>query len=164
MKRIRNERRKNTEDYRLEKLILEKTENSHESEEEKDIKMSPENKITTIKRYHKGSVSKPLIEDSEDESPTPKKILNSLFYNDCRVSENVSRLIDEKRSTIKEQAEDEEEFTGSSLNISGNFHLIRSSKNFTNKRESRSTVGGQVEDSERCSKNSKRKYSDSKLK
>ena len=56
------------------------------------------------------------------------KIQNPAFYNDWRVNENISRLIDEKRSTIKEQAEDEEEFTGNSINISGNLQLIRSSK------------------------------------
>ena len=106
---------------------MEKTEDSHESDE-KDKTPSPNSKIMKVKRYHKGSVAKPLNEDSDDESSSLKKFPSLKFYNDWRVSDNVSRLIDDRRSTIKEQIEDEEEFTGSSLNISGNLHLIRSSK------------------------------------
>ena len=81
MKRIRNERRKNTEDYKLEKLILDKTENSNDSEEEKEGLDSTSSKRFTKHRKHKGSISKPLYGDDEQESPS-RRMQNSSFYND----------------------------------------------------------------------------------
>lgn len=128
-RRINKERRKNTEDYQIEKLTVNKNPDSAESEDlEANPVTLPDKTMIKLKRHHKESMAKPLGDDSEDESPMSRKRSPSKYYKDMRVSENISRLMDDKRSTIKEQVEDEEEFTGSSLNISGNLHFIRSSK------------------------------------
>lgn len=128
-RRINKERRKNTEDYQIEKLTINKNPDSAESEDlEANPVTLPDKTMIKLKRHHKESMAKPLGDDSEDESPISRKRSPSKYYKDMRVSENISRLMDDKRSTIKEQVEDEEEFTGSSLNISGNLHFIRGSK------------------------------------
>ena len=147
-RRVDRERRKHTEDFQLEKLVANKDENGSESDTE--LNATPSNFSVKKKRMeHKDSVAKPLTEDSEDDaSPMTKRRSPTKFQNTFRVSDNVSRLMDDKRSTIKEQVEDEEEFTGSSLNISGNLHFIRGSKHCKNK------------ESEPRSKSSKRKNSD----
>lgn len=130
-RRVKRELRKHTEDLTLEKLVGQK-ENDEEYGSDAHHPHTPTN-IGNIRKlyrhHHKNSVSKPLTEDSEEDGTfsgmmsSPQKSPKHF-----RVSENVSRLMDDKRSTIKEQVEDEEEFTGSSLNISGNLHFIQSSK------------------------------------
>ena len=125
-RRVDRERRKRTEDFHLEKLVASKGEDGSGSEN--DIDTSP-NHFSILKGKHKESDAKPLGEDSESNaSPMSKRRSPTKFQNTFRVSDNVSRLMDDKRSTIKEQVEDEEEFTGSSINISGNLHFIRGSK------------------------------------
>jgi hypothetical protein len=126
MKRVNRERRKNTEDFKLEKLTLHKQDDSDECEE--NPVTQPDKPPMKYKRPHKESMAKPLGEDSDDDSPGSRRWSPKKYYKDMRVSENMSRLIDEKRSTIKEQIEDEEEFTGSSLNISGNLQFIKAGK------------------------------------
>lgn len=114
MRRLRNERRKNTEDFKLEKLNLEERKSCASEEAKEESKSASGKAVTRAKRQHKGSMAKPLDEDDDDDSPMIRK------YACARegLSENLSRLINDKRSTIKEQVEDEEEFTGSSLNLS----------------------------------------------
>lgn len=73
-----------------------------------------------MRKPHKESMAKPL-NDSEDDDISPNsRNRKNPFYKDGYQSE-VSRFIDEKRSTIKEQMEEEEEFTGSSMNMSTKF-------------------------------------------
>lgn len=124
-RRVNREMRKHTEDLTLEKLVAQR-EHEEEYSSDTDLGVSP-NDIINIKRlyrHHKNSVSKRLNDDSEDGAAgSPNKSPKHF-----RISDNLSRLMDDKRSTIKEQVEDEEEFTGSSLNISGNLHFIQSSK------------------------------------
>jgi hypothetical protein len=166
-RRVDRERRKHTEDFQLEKLVVNKDNLSEESETEMTISQAPNN-VRILRGHHKESVARPLTEDSEDESPIGKRKTplgknrspNKYYYNNFRVSENVSRLMDDKRSTIKEQVEDEEEFTGSSLNVSTNLNFIRASKQCKHKRESETSKNSPYKDSEPMSKNSKRKNSD----
>lgn len=157
-RRVDRERRKNTEDINLEKLVPAKNDHTYETEEAEDNPFSYSMK--KIHRPHKESMAKPLTEDSEDESPYSRKNSPNKYYKDMRVSENISRLMDDKRSTIKEQIEDEEEFTGSSLNISGNLHFIHASKKCKKQRESGASNASPQKDSEPHSMTSKRKYSD----
>jgi len=166
MRRIINERRKHTADFgdRHEHLCVcpgdpevcpgdcHRRVHKHlpdevEEEEEDDVPMR-------MVKHHKGSIAKPLDGDSEDALSYRRYSAEKIEFHD-----GLSRFIGDKRSTIKEQTEDEEEFTGSSIHVSGNLQMLRSS-NLMNKRESRSTVGGGMEDSEPHTKNSKRKYSD----
>lgn len=128
-KRVDRERRKHTEDFQLEKLVANREENVTDEGTDRNVTPTNFGSIRMIRGHHKDSVAKPLTEDSEDDtSPISRRRSPTKFQNNFRVSENVSRLMDDKRSTIKEQVEDEEEFTGSSLNISGNLQFIRSSK------------------------------------
>ena len=99
--------------------------------------ISSEKKVNKVKRPHKESVAKPLYEDSDDESPSSKKFWSGKVYLDGKFNDAMSKLIDDKRSTIKEQIEDEENFTGSSLNVSENLHLIGISKFILNKSDSK---------------------------
>lgn len=128
-RRVNREMRKHTEDLTLEKLFEKKGEEDYDSGDEKNITPRQIINIKKLYRHHKNSVAKPLTEDSEDDA-TPMSMRRSPHKSpkDFRVSDNVSRLMDDKRSTIKEQVEDEEEFTGSSLNISGNLQFIKGSK------------------------------------
>lgn len=129
-RRVNREMRKHTEDLTLEKLVANR-ENDEEYDSDTEDRATPSNivNIKKLYRHHKQSVSRPLPEDSEDEAtPMSMKMSPGKSPRDIRVSDNVSRLMDDKRSTIKEQVEDEEEFTGSSLNISGNLHFISGGK------------------------------------
>ena len=158
-RRVNKERRKHTEDFKLEKLTINKCDDSDESQEnpttQPDIQPSYKKKA-----MHKESMAKPLGDDSEDESAISRKCSPNKYYKDMRVSDNISRLMDEKRSTIKEQIEDEEEFTGSSLNISQTLQFIRSSKHCNKQRGSIASKTSPNKESEPCSKTSKRKNSD----
>jgi len=94
---------------------------------------------TKIRSHHKDSVAKPLNFESEDDDKSPNsKSRHNMFYKDGYQSE-VSRYIDDKRSTIKEQMEEEEEFTGSSLNVSGNLNFSKGSKMCKHKRDKKSS-------------------------
>ena len=147
-RRVDRERRKNTEDFQLEKLVAYKDEN--ESDSESELKYTPSHSFSIKKAIrHKDSVAKPLYDSDDGTSSVSRNRSPVKYQNSFRVSDNVSRLMDDKRSTIKEQVEDEEEFTGSSLNISGNLHFIRGSSKKCKKK-----------DSEPHSKSSRRKNSD----
>lgn len=153
MKRMQNELRKNTDDCHLVKLNLEQEDCNFESDENNSHNLS----VKKIKRPHKESFAKPLFNEEDDESPLNKR-LSSKWGNDCKFNDNISRLMDEKRSTIKEQIEDEEEFTGSSQNFGDNLHKI--TLNILNKRDSKPSRGSQKEGSEENNRISLRKFSD----
>ena len=68
MRRINNERRKNTNDYQLDKLIKEETEIS-DSDDDKLYNATNAAKDRLRNRKHKGSISKPLDEDYDERSP-----------------------------------------------------------------------------------------------
>lgn len=158
-KRVDRERRKNTEDYKLEKLVL-KDNQTFETEGNEDNNFGHTSRAIKKFRHHKESMAKPLNDDSEDESPISKRHSPTKYYKDMRVSENISRLMDDKRSTIKEQIEDEEEFTGSSLNISGNLKFIHATKNCKRQRDSKTSKASPNNDSDQMNVTSKRKNSD----
>lgn len=160
--RLARERRKHTTDITMEKLTLNKCETTDNSFDGTEMSAAQKGVIyKKFKRPHKESMAKPLTTDSEDESPYSRKHSPNKYYKDIRVSENMSRLIDDKRSTIKEQIEDEEEFTGSSLNVSQNLHIIRASKKCKHKkRESTPSNKTPNKESEPHSRGSLRKYSD----
>lgn len=158
-RRVMKERRKNTEDIQLEKLVANnKNNNSSGDETENNITYDNISPKKTMVR-HKESIARPLNDESEDESTTNRWNSPSKNYHNSRVSENISRLMDEKRSTIKEQVEDEEEFTGSSLNVSQNLHFIRSSGN-CKKKEKDSLTSKNKESEPQSKTTSKRKNSD----
>lgn len=128
--RVNREMRKNTEDLTLEKLEANK-DNDTDSETEAYFNITPSHleAMRKFRGHHKESVARPLPDDSEDDAtPNRKRYSPGKKSHHFRVSDNISRLMDDKRSTIKEQVEDEEEFTGSSLNISGTLHFVHGSK------------------------------------
>ena len=69
-----------------------------------------------------------------------------MFYKDGYQSE-ISRFIDDKRSTIKEQMEEEEEFTGSSMNMSTTLGKLKAPKKCKNKKKKskKKLNGGSIE-------------------
>ena len=95
-----------------------------------------EKKINKFKTHHKESYAKPLNDSEDDDiSPISRKPHN-IFYKDGYQSE-VSRFMDDKRSTIKEQLGEEEEFTGSSINMSVQRNAHKKHKKCKNKKKSR---------------------------
>ena len=163
MKRTYKEQRKKTEDIIANRQMLRIEESNANDESDDDIQnnmLNSDKKIYKSKRPHKESVAKPLNEDSDDESPNSKKFYSGKVFNEVKINDAMSRLIDDKRSTIKEQIEDEENFTGSSLNVSEHLHLVGMSKLILNKSDSKPESNENNEQGEEKPLKALRKFSD----